>query len=267
MKAPEKLSDVLLLRVGFELVTQWWAAAFCSYFLTLSGLLGAIEKCNESTAPLFGGLFRCGRWKKEPGSAFVNLRGRGAWKVSFLGKSTGNAAWGKIKQSSFSSLLAWSGCVMSRWSSAKDYGIFFFLFFWGVGLGRLVYLFFFFKSLKQCCFPFLEAIVPGAADSLPSHSSLSWEALSWWCMGSALVSGLLSFVLLRSLFLCIFCQDPHHRVHKNSCSSADELTLKQLLPARDMGLQSLSGFIVQLDFFLQVDVVSSWGLLFSLRKS
>ena len=37
---------------------------------------------------------------------------------------------------------------------------------------------FFFKSLKQCCFPFLEAIVPGAADSLPSHSSLSWEALS-----------------------------------------------------------------------------------------
>lgn len=40
---------------------------------------------------------------------------RGARKVSFLGKRVGNAAPGKkIKQSSFSSLLARRGCGMSR---------------------------------------------------------------------------------------------------------------------------------------------------------
>lgn len=105
-------------------------------------------------------------------------------------------------------------------SLPKDYRIFFFLF-WGVGLGDW-FTCFFGKSLKQCCFPFLGAIVPCAADSLPSPSSPSWEALSWWCVGSALIFGLLSFVLLRSLlFFYNFCLDPHHRVHKNRCFGAD----------------------------------------------
>lgn len=80
-----------------EFLAQWGAAAFCSCFLVLSGLLGS--------------------WNKEPGPASADWRGRGVWKVSFLGKRAGNAAWGEkhqTKQLLFPSGSEWG--VMSRWS-------------------------------------------------------------------------------------------------------------------------------------------------------
>lgn len=82
---------------GFKFLAQWAAAAFCSCFLVLSGLLGS--------------------WNKGPGSAFADWRGRGVWKVSFLGKRAGSAAWGEkhqTKQLLFPSGSEWG--VMSRWS-------------------------------------------------------------------------------------------------------------------------------------------------------
>lgn len=96
-----------------------------------SGFLRAIEQCSESTA-----LFCWGRWNKEPGSGFANLRGRGAWKVSFLGKRADNVA--QEKSNKAAPLPFWD--VEEELSLPKDYGILFLSFLRG-GVVRLVYAF------------------------------------------------------------------------------------------------------------------------------
>lgn len=100
-----------------EFLAQWGAAAFCSCFLALSGLLGS--------------------WNKEPGPAFAD------WKVSFLGKRAGNAAWGGKTSNKAASLPFWLrvGCdVKVELSLPKDYGnVFSFLF---LRDGGLVYMLF-----------------------------------------------------------------------------------------------------------------------------
>lgn len=59
-----------------------------------------------------------GAGNEEPGTAFADWRGRGVWKVSFLGKRVGNGAWGGGENQT-KQLLFPSGSeqgVMSRWS-------------------------------------------------------------------------------------------------------------------------------------------------------
>lgn len=219
----------------------------------------ALNPAQGKHGPVVPWSVSVGRWNSEPGSAFANWRGRGMWKVSFLGKRAGNTAWkNQTKQLLFPSGSEWA-CSTSGVSLPKAFGVFL-LFFLRSGVGGLVCMLF--CSVSQTMLfplPWSNCSLCSWASSFPFRS----------IVGSTLLMMCGLNFRLRLTFLCSAqapLRDPDRKcasqIHRNSCFSTDgekwwALKLLIITVVADMGLQRLMGFVVTPDFFTWVDVAFS----------